>query len=78
MNEGAQRLRELLRRGHLTQIDVANEADVSQPAVSRWLNKGAKPELAARRAIERLGRKHRMSIPIDSWDRPARAESNAA
>lgn len=70
MNDGAQRLRELLSKG-LTQQEVAEQANVTQPAVSRWL-KGAKPELAARRAVERLGRKHRVSIPVDSWDEPVK------
>lgn len=77
MNEGAQRLRDLLRERELTQEDVAELTGVSQPAVSRWL-KGAKPEYSARRAIERLGRRHRTPIPVDSWDRPTRPESNAA
>ena len=57
MERLSDKLKELRKKKHWTQEDVAREIDVSLSTVQRWEKKGGEPTRLARRELHRLFRR---------------------
>ena len=65
MEQLSEKVKELRKKMHWAQEDLAREIDVSLSTVQRWESRGAKPTRLARRELNRLFRE--AGIDVDSF-----------
>lgn len=63
VNDGQRMLRAAMARRGESQHDVAARLERSQPAIWRWLNGFARPDIYSRIAAQRV-----YEIPLTAWD----------